>query len=325
MALSRSPAPVLLPVLLLLAGAARADTGCPPLPGLDHCVAGAHGWVYGADAAQVRMLGGDMAASAEAFERHFARAPLRLAVLLDAPQGRIGADARGRLLAAGAAEVVDWPGMQAFQAARESTRPADDPGRRLLAANPAIGQAIWRNLTRHELGHVLFNLAYWPDLGRTSGHGHARSPDWLNEAAAMVLEADELVAQRRRLLRGMGADPAQPLPALAEFLAMANPARPVGQAAPAARGVSLVYRSPAESGDAAAGARYYAQVQGWADFLVQATAATRAGVLGSISERIAAGDSFEDWLGDTGPAFGLPGTLPALDRQWQAWLQAAAR
>ena len=70
---------------------------------------------------------------------------------------------------------------------------------------------------------------------------------------------------------------------------------------------------------------WLAQVQGWADFLVQATAATRAGVLGSISGRIAAGGSFDDWLGDTGPAFGLPGTLPALDRQWQAWQQAAAR
>ncbi|WPU55290.1 hypothetical protein SQW19_13200 [Stenotrophomonas acidaminiphila] len=322
MALSRSPVPVLVPLLLLLAGAARADTGCPPLPGLDYCAAGAHGWVYGPDAAQVRLLGDDLAASAAAFERLFARAPLRLAVLLDAPEG-IAADARARLAAAGAVQVLDWPGMQAFQAAREATQPADDPGRRLLAANPAIGQAIWRNLTRHELGHVRFNLTYWPDLGRTAGHGHARSPDWLNEAAAMVLEADDLAAHRRRLLHGMGADPAQPLPALADFLAMANPARPRDQAAPAAKGVSLVYRSPAEAGDAAAGARYYALVQGWADFLVQATAATRAGVLGSISTRIAAGGSFEDWLADTGPGFGLPATLPALDRQWQAWLQAA--
>ncbi|KQN96581.1 hypothetical protein ASF01_14585 [Stenotrophomonas sp. Leaf70] len=323
MPLSRFPAPVLASFLLLLAGNARAEADCPPLPGLDRCAAGAHGWVYGRDADQVRMLAGDLAASAAAFEHHFARPPLRLAVLLDAPDG-IGADDRARLLAAGAVQVIDWPGMQAFQAARQSAVAADDPGSRLLAANPAIGQAIWRNLTRHELGHVVFNLAYWPDLGRTSGHGHARSPDWLNEAAAMTLEADELVAQRRRMLRGLRADPAHPLPDLAVFLAMANPARPDGQAAPATKGVSLVYRSPAEAGDPATGARYYAQVQGWADFLDQATAAVRPGVLGSISGRIAAGGRFDDWLADTGPSFGLPDTLPALEQQWRAWLDATA-
>ncbi len=314
--------PLLMPVLLL-AGAARAGTDCPPLPGLAHCVAGGHGWVHGRDAAQVRLLADDLAASAQSFERHFGRPAAKLAVLLDAPDS-LGADDRARLIAAGAVQVVDWPGQQAFQAARQSAMAADDPGSRLLAANPMIAQAIWRNLTRHELGHVVFNLAYWPDLGRTAGHGHARSPDWLNEAAAMVQEADELVAQRRRLLRGMLADPAQPLPGLARFLSMPNPARPDGQAAPAAKGVSLVYRSPAEAGDPAIGARYYAQVQGWADFLVAATAATRPGVLGSISERIAAGGSFDDWLADSGPSFGLPDTLPALERTWQAWLEATA-
>lgn len=323
MVLRRFPTLLTVPFLLLLAGNARADAGCPPLPGLDHCAAGTHGWVYGRDAGQVRTLAGDLAASAAAFVRHFARPPLRLAVLLDAPED-IGADDRARLLAAGAARVVDWPGLQAFQAARQSAVAADDPGSRLLDANPVIAQAIWRNLTRHELGHVAFNLTYWPDLGRTSGHGHARSPDWLNEAAAMLLEADELVAQRRRMLRGMRADPAHPLPGLAGFLAMANPARPDAHAAPAAKGVSLVYRSPAAAGDPATGARYYAQVQGWADFLVQTTAATRAGVLGSISARIAAGGGFEAWLADTGPAFGLPDNLPALERQWRAWLEAKA-
>lgn len=323
MVLRRFPTLLTVPFLLLLAGNARADAGCPPLPGLDHCATGAHGWVYGRDAGQVRMLGGDLAASAAAFEHHFARPPLRLAVLLDAPEG-IGADDRARLVAVGAVQVIDWPGMQAFQTARQSAVAADDPGSRLLAANPTIAQAIWRNLTRHELGHVVFNLAYWPDLGTTSGHGHARSPDWLNEAAAMVLEADELVAQRRRMLRGMQADPAHPLPDLASFLAMANPARPDGQAAPAAKGVSLFYRSPAAAGDPATGARYYAQVQGWADFLVQTTAATRAGVLGSISARIAAGSRFDAWLADTGPAFDLPDTLPALEQQWRAWLDATA-
>lgn len=319
---SRFLIPLLAP-LLLLAGAARAGADCPPLPGLAYCVAGGHGWVYGRDAAQVRMLAGDLAASAVAFEQAFARQPLKLAVLLDAPDG-ISTGDRGRLIAAGAAQVVDWPGMQAFLSARQSAMPADDPGSRLLAANPVIGQSIWRNLTRHELGHVVFNLAYWPDLGRMPGHGHVRSPDWLNEAAAMLLEADDLVAQRRRLLRGMLADPGQPLPDLAGFLAMANPARPDGQAAPAAKGVSLIYRSPAEAGDPAVGARYYAHVQGWADFLVQATTHARPGVLGSISQRIAAGGRFDDWLADTGPAFGLPDNLPALERQWWAWLEATA-
>lgn len=323
MLLCRSLTAALVPFLLLLAGNAQADADCRPLPGLEQCAAGAHGWVYGRDAGQVRLLAGDLAASAATFARHFARPPLRLAVLLDAP-GDIGADDRARLLAAGAAQVIDWPGMQAFQAARQSAVAADDPGSRLLAANPAIVQAIWRNLTRHELGHVVFNLTYWPDLGRTSGHGHARNPDWLNEAAAMLLEADELVAQRRRMLRGMRADPAHPLPGLADFLAMANPARPDRQAAPATQGIRLVYRSPAEAGDAAAGARYYAQVQGWADFLVQATAAARPGVLGSLSGRIASGGRFDDWLADTGPAFGLPDNLPALERQWRGWLDATA-
>lgn len=307
-----------------LATAAQAAGQCPPLPDIAHCVATPHAWVYGRNAAQVQILAEDLTRNGEAFQRHFGRSAPRLAVLLD--HADTPSDALQRpLRAQGAALVFDWPSAESFNATRMANADANDAGSRLLAAQPALAQTIWRSVSRHELGHLVFNLAYWPDYVRQPGHGHAGSPDWLNEMAAMLLEPDTLASHRRRQLQSYLADPANPLPELTQFLAMSNPSRPpAGQAAPKQKGVAVVMRTGDTSPDQAAGAQYYAQVQGWADFLAASSKNHRPGVFGSLAASIASGASFEQWLRAHGRDYGLPDTVQALDAAWQAWLDQQA-
>lgn len=304
--------------LALLSLVADANEPCPTLPAEPYCVPGAHAWLYGADSEQTRILAGDLEQNAALFQRYFGRPAPRLAIILGDTEGPDDGT-RQRLLDRGADTVMAWPDADAFASLRNAGGSQEDPASRLLASQPGLQQAIWRNVTRHELGHVAFNRAFWPAEATGRGHGHSRSPDWLNEMAAMLLEPDASADHRRRYMKTAVANAATaPLPTLRQLLAMPNPARPKNEQAPSNKGVSLVYRSNENAEERATSALYYAQLQALADFLLASS--NRPDVFGSLAGSIASGASIEQWLRSDATRFGLPADLEALDRAWSAWL-----
>ena len=307
-----------LPLVVLSFVAQANNPPCPPLPAAPYCVPGTHAWLYGADAEQTRILAGDLEQNAILFQRYFGRPIPRLAIILGDAESLDDAT-RQHLLDQGADAVMAWPDADAFSSMRASSENQDDPASRLLASQPGLQQAIWRNVTRHELGHVAFNLAYWPGVAAGRGHGHSRSPDWLNEMVAMLLEPDASADHRRRYMATAVAEATTtPLPTLRQLLAMQNPARPKNEKAPSEKGVSLVYRSNEDAGERAASTLYYAQLQALADFLLATSRSPD--VFGSLAGSIASGRSMEEWLRADAAAFGLPADFDALDQAWTAWL-----
>lgn len=304
--------------LLSLVANANANEPCPALSAEPYCVAGAHAWLYGVDSEQTRILAGDLEQNAVLFQRYFGRPAPRLAIMLGDTEGPDDGT-RQYLLDQGADIVMAWPDADAFASMRNAGGSQEDPAARLLASQPGLQQAIWRNVTRHELGHVAFNHAFWPGVATGRGHGHSRSPDWLNEMAAMLLEPDASADHRRRYMKTAVANAATvPLPTLSQLLAMPNPARPKNEQAPSSKGVSLVYRSNENAEERAASTLYYAQLQALADFLLASS--NGPDVFGSLAGSIASGASIEQWLRTDAPRFGFPADLDALGRAWNAWL-----
>ena len=303
-----------------------AESPCPRPAGLDalSCVASTHAWVYADDVADARLLAEDLDASAAQFQRHFQRSPPQLAVVLGPPERTLADADKNALNVQGAALAFTWPGLSAHADMARTGMQADGPAARALAAHPQLQQTIWRNVTRHELGHVVFTLGFWPGTTTPRGHGHAASPDWLNEMAAMLQEPETAADHRRRMLSEHLLQPdTQALPTLDQLLSMRNPARPPDdQPAPSRSGVALVYRGDAPRPGQQASALYYAQVQGLADYLQDAEA---EGTIASLATAIADGRSFKDWLANSGPAQGLPATMEALETDWRAWLSRPRR
>ncbi len=204
-----------------------------------------------------------------------------------------------------------------------------------------------RSALRHELGHKWLIVDRWPRFDeeeaakRTDSHYGGPAPDWLDETAAVLME-DATMTERRRELFGAirrGGEPGERIVALAEFVTMDHPLaarlRALPDAKPDAKsGAKPDAKSGAKSGSSvriisgeegrqlAAGARaFYSQARVFADYLI--ARGGRPDVFASIADAAADGQDFASWLGRHGAEYGLPVTLPALERDWLDWLVPA--
>ncbi|MEN3748874.1 hypothetical protein TPR58_16990 [Sphingomonas sp. HF-S3] len=263
----------------------------------------------------------------------------------------------GRALrAAGFVHVLPWPDPESFErATREGIERAarqfgtsqgmtaaqiDQVVARALANAGADGgkAALDAGMVPHELGHLWFTHAFWPDAGKgeSAGTNHygGPGPDWLDELAAILMEDEPTATRRRAQFRSLLAG--EVLPAIGPvagretmldlkgFLSRAHPALSRVLSAPpkmpAGGGIALVY-TPAGGGGVNSAVQerlFYIQARAFADFMLERTG--RPTVFAEIAESLAQGRSFEAWLGTRGPALGLPATIDALDAQWRAKL-----
>ena len=193
--------------------------------------------------------------------------------------------------------------------------------------------AMDAGMVPHELGHLWFTAAFWPRLPETDSdaprHYGGPGPDWLDEAAAVVLEDDATAAQRRdqfrALMRGETVPAVGPVDGrailldLPGLLSREHPglARAVA-ASPevTANGGIGVSFTPAGSGarPAALERVFYIQTRVFADYLIQTTG--RPAILAEIAQAMAVGDSFEDWLRESGAGYGLPRSVAGLQEGW---------
>lgn len=327
-----------------LAGLPEEPTGapCPQLPnhpGLA-CASTSQGWFYAGDADTAADIAADAAQAAGDFERYFGRPAQRGAVVAAGSSAVPDATTFDMLRQAGARWALPWLDEQerrevqrsvVERTLREQMPEADDARiaamleQALPSAPPASGDSTDRSALRHEIGHMLLIRAFWPDNGEDDGGERpfqygGPGPDWLDEAAAVLMEGPAMAARRLDMLASDEAGThLQPLP---DFLAAAHPMLEQLDAARAGstgNGPSITIASGEEAQRMADGAQwFYTQARAFAGFLIETS--DRPGVLGEVAAHIAAGGDMEGWLAGHGAAHGLPESLPALDLAWKEWL-----
>lgn len=259
---------------------------------------------------------------------------------------------RAALNAAGFSHILPWPAPRAFD---EAARRSVEQGARRFAASQnmspaqteevvarALSQipdakaqaALDAGMVPHELGHLWFTAAFWPERTETDPgaprHYGGPGPDWLDEAAAVILEDEPTAAQRRdhfrALMKGEAVPAVGPIDGrailldLPGLLAREHPglARAVAVAPElAVKGGVGVSFTPAGAGPRPAALErvFYIQTRVFADYLIRIS--DHPATLAVIAQAMADGRSFEDWLASDGAAHGLPSTLSALSDGWR--------
>jgi hypothetical protein len=179
---------------------------------------------------------------------------------------------------------------------------------------------------RHEVGHALF-LRYFIGGARGEQYGGV-APDWLDEAAAVLMETETVTAARRASFAEM-VDQGRVEP-LATFLTRPHPLFSNPQLTRAVKAASeklrpgeaavLKLRDGQLAGGLEEGVRYYAQVRGFVDFLLEASGDDR--LLADVGRELGQGGDFEGWLRKSGEGRNLGSTLPELEARFRQWREA---
>ena len=193
-----------------------------------------------------------------------------------------------------------------------------EPGETNGAIHADLQQAVGH--LAHEIGHKLFIATIWGS--NRSGQYGGDAPDWLDEAAAILMETESLAQVRREQF--IASVNNKELIPLSQYLLMTHPAlerslvKPRDAATAPERSVSIHTRH-LQGQDAQALTIFYAQTRGFVDYLLARTGEDR--VFLDIAEHLKAGGSMAAWLrdGPTARRAALPQTLEGLDADFRAW------
>lgn len=313
------------------------------------CVAAPNGVVLSPNPADAARLAG-LARDGEArMLRHFGRTPARYAIVQD-----IGTNDAKALNKAGFKSVLPWltPAQMEEGVVGSLRRGAEAQARAQGVTGADAKEAVdavvarWRaansgdarvqqeaGIVPHEAGHLWYMRAYWPNA-RADGVGHygGPGPDWMDETAAVLMEADSFAADRRAQFKSvytgaatgavMGTLSAAELVDLPRFLGRDHPGKALQQrvaAGPVSGGSGVRILAGPEAVSAAGGAiMFYLQSRLFADYLIERTG--KPAIFGAIGAAFGRGLTIERWLAASGRANGLPGDVAELDADWRAWL-----
>jgi hypothetical protein len=202
--------------------------------------------------------------------------------------------------------------------------------------DPARRKRIELAAVSHELGHDWFRVGYWGGgaLNEDKHYG-GPSPDWLDEMAAVLMEApssvEDRVTQFRQIFDTYRSDPAKATDNARLLIDLPNFFTEVH---PAAEQVRLLQeqRSAAEKKDAVrvltgeearkiaeGGARFYFQSAVASQYLIARTGDQQ--VFDRIAKAFVRGETIEQWLANAEPKGTLPRDLTAMQADWLAWLE----
>jgi hypothetical protein len=311
---------------LLLAQAA-APASCTQalaaVPAARACAASRHGVALAETQAEADRLLAEAVAGEARFLAAFGRDPTPYAVyVFDNPAAIASAAATLRQIGLTSTLPVPSAASLAERRARIAAAGAHlPPGAKVITRAPASSDeprdVADPDKIPHELGHLWYQQLFWAGAARPAGDRYGgAAPDWLDEVAAILMESDTRAAiHRHRFSDGRDADPerARNIPpeiALAEFVTMPHPASAsLPEPGKAPIGPIRVTSAPS---------LFYAQARVFADYLIQRSGDSR--IFAAISQAMQGGQSFADWVAQSGTKHKLPPTLAAMDADWQGWL-----
>ena len=176
------------------------------------------------------------------------------------------------------------------------------------------------SIIAHEIGHQFFIHGIWSSYAVESETQYgSTAPDWLDEAAAILMEDEAHTTSRRDIFRSALQTQAVFSPS-ALFKAIHPQAKSQmlleakANARNNANGVSISIQ-PSGDGDHSL---FYAKVRVFLDYLASRT--TNATYMRSISLHLKSNGTMESWLEAYGSDFGLPDTLSMLDRDFKKFI-----
>lgn len=312
--------------LFVATATAAATSRCPEVdaPPAPSCVATVHGLAYADTESEATIAARAQGDAAQRFEMHFGRAPIGALILsttLDPSAAREFAKAHGLEYA------KVWLPAQATRTmtARAMRQAGIDRAR----ISQALARASVQNesVLRHELGHAMYEALYWPDASTSTIPRYGTpAPDWLDEAAAILMEEPGTQAHQLAFFIELARQRPRTVPSLADFIDAEHPAmtsmtaRGLPRGPKSRSGVQMMVTTEA---DAPGTGTFYGQSLLLALFLAETSGEAR--ILAQISAAIAGGATFEQWLVQNGTYHGLPETLSALQSVWEPWLQQVIR
>ncbi|OYU14994.1 MAG: hypothetical protein CFE37_08090 [Alphaproteobacteria bacterium PA4] len=313
------------------------------------CVETAHGVALAGDAARARQLGDLAEAGAGRFMASFGQRPAPY-VIVEGASALAPAEKMEALRNAGFPAALPWLSETVFRQQQEQSirravtaQLAGRPPELIEAAvqaglaqiKPERRDSIERAAIPHELGHMWFRIAYWP-AASLDGNQHygGPSPDWLDEMAAVLMEAPDMFDQRLKQFSeryaGWRANPdvadanVKLLLDIGNFFAEEHPAAAPVKTLLAARtavekqGTVMMLTGEEASKIADGSVRFYQQ-----SAMVSRYLAERSGdpkVLNNIAQAFARGETMAQWLANAEPKGALPRDLKAVQADWLAWL-----
>lgn len=322
--LMRAIPPLLFSSLLMAGQLANAgtptcpDTGPPPAP---VCIASPHGLVYADTEEEADNAARAQAAAVAGFETYFGQAPSGV-VILSTSFDPLDARQFARTSGLGYSRVWLPAAAQQRMTSRAMRQAGLDRTRIRHALNRLAEQQ--QNTLRHEIGHSMYADAFWPEADDTSGeHYGSPAPDWLDEAAAILMESVEAQgAHAGSFIATVQASPGS-IPPLTEFLEMEHPVRAPAiarQLAQGPRSDSGIQMMVSGDTDASGLITFYGQSLLVGVFLIETSGDPH--ILAAISTAVAAGNPFPEWLAENGPTHGLPVGLESLQEAWETWSRA---
>ena len=310
---------------LLMAGM-QANAGAYACPDVDTppapvCVASSHGLAYADTDDEAGRAARAQAGAAARFANYFGEAPAGV-LILSTSYDSVAAREFARANDLAYAQV--WLSGSELQAmAQRAMRQAGMDRARIRSATATMVDQH-ENTLRHEVGHSMYAATFWPDAGETAEtHYGSPAPDWLDEAAAILMESVESQGTRAgAFLNAISGAPGS-IPPLLEFLDMEHPIRTPTLARQLERGQksdSGVQMMISSDTNASAAATFYGQSLLTGMFLMETSGDSH--ILAPISAAIASGTLFPDWLAQSGTSHGLPDNLAALQTAWETWSRA---
>ena len=311
---------------VLIAGmpASANAAGCPDIeqPPAQVCLASDHGLAYADTEQDAQTASQAQAEAVERFASYFGGPMPSGIVVLSATFDPLEARRLARRNGLDYALVWLSPSEKRRMTARAMRRAGLDRVRSRRTSAKIADQSL--DTLRHEIGHSLYSARYWPHAPDNLGERYGSpAPDWLDEAAAVLMESMESQGARAVGFLAATQSSSESVPSLSEFLRMDHPILSPKFARRLSRGVaskSGVQMMVADDVNMAGIGTFYGQSLLVATFLIEATGEPR--ILAKISAAIADGHSFSDWLAKTGPSYGLPGEPERLQDAWEDWSQA---
>lgn len=202
----------------------------------------------------------------------------------------------------------------------------------LARAMPQIDASLAKStqpgVMAHELGHLWYIQAYWTGVARAADTYGSAAPDWLDEAAAVLMEREGLTEARRAAFHRVWTETPQ-ADAVSALMAETHPAFASGastaaltQGQPVASGPRVMTMTGEEfqrrtGTDINAAGAFYTRVRAMLDFIEDRTGDHQAIV--RLTTHLRAGGTIEDWLVQDPAGRQLGGTVAAADAAFKAW------